>query len=251
MILDHNTNENGNNVPKKSAANRANLLPVGEDKTYEISTARASEFLKAKLNAIPGQENTSMLLITLRISDRFQPFVVLMPKTILASGKKKENEETWTAHYYEPAGSEGKKRKLNIVKPVFELLNTYGYSDVFGDIAEDKSMRNSLGLTRAGIADMQVVRKPHIETTSSKGKKVELVAMAIDPILLFSDMLAVNGAKDNRAYDILVENVTRVDDTNSIYRVRRAFKNNAGNKGSSLNSIGASIAKRYSAVGRD
>lgn len=248
MILDPNT-QSTNNAPKKTV-NRANLVPVAEDKTYEISTIRAKEFLKAKLNAIPGQENTTMLLFTLRISERFQPFIVLLPKTVLSTGKKnKDEDDSWAARYYAPSDSEGRKKKLNIVKPVFDLLKTYAYSDIFGDIAEDKSIRSSLGLTRGGIADMQVVRKPHIESVSNKGKKVELVAMAVDPIILFSDMLAVNGAKDNSAYDIVVEGVTKVDDTNSIYRVRRAYKNR-GDKGN-LNNIGATIAKRYSSVGRD
>lgn len=248
MILD----QKNQNVPTstKKTLNRANLDPVAEDKSYEISTLKARDFLKAKLNAIPGQENTTMLLFTVAISEQFQPFMVLLPKTVLNNGKKNSDADNPLAKYFEPSGSEGKKKKLNIVKPVFELLNTYAYSDIFGDLAEDKSLKASLGLTRTGIADMQVMRKPHIESASKNGKKVELVAMAIDPILLFSDMLSVIGAKDNASYNVLVERITKVDDANSIYRVRRVYKNSGGNKGG-LSSIGATIAKRYSAVGRN
>ena len=247
MILDHNTT---NASSTKKPINRANLEPVAEDKTYEISTARARDFLKAKLNTIPGQESTSLNLITVKISDRFLPFLVLLPKTVLSNSKNKSNDEDNNplAKYYDSGNGAGKKKKVSIVKPVFELLSRYAFNDVFGDIAEDKSLKARLGLTRTGISDMQVIRKPHIESVTSKGKKNELVAIAIDPILLFSDMLAVNGAKDNSAYDVVVEHITIVDDINAIYRVRRAYKN-SGNKGGS-NSDYAIIAKRYSSVGR-
>ena len=188
-----------------------------------------------------------MSLYTLRIADRFQPFMVLLPKTVLVNSKKNKAEhedDEILAHLFHNNENGGHSKKVNFAPEVYQLLKIYSYGDIFGEIEKDRSLKASLGLTRSGIADMNFIRKPHIEKLGKGGKAAELVAIAIDPILLFTDMLSVPGAKDNHMYGIQVEHITKVDSANAIYRIRRYRKtsnDNGGNK-----DIGVALARKYS-----
>lgn len=252
MITNGNTNtqKHGNNyhAPKTAnAVNRAGIEPISTDQIFEISTQDAKNFLKAKLNAIPNRADTSLSLYTLRIADRFQPFMVLLPKTVLVNNKKNkagnEDDEILAQFFHNNDGG-GHSKKVNFAPEVFQLLKIYSYGDIFGEIEKDRSLKASLGLTRRGISDMNFIRRPHIEKLGKGGKSVELVAIAIDPILLFTDMLSVNGAKDNHMYGIQVEHITKVDSVNAIYRLRRFRKESNENTGG--RSISEDIARKYS-----
>lgn len=258
-----NNEQNGNGMIKKShtpravtaaqlqsqyasgkVINRGKIKPISIDEIFEISTNTARDYLKAKINAIPGRENLNVTLYTLRISERFQPFMVLMPKTVLVDHHR-ENGEEYDAlrELFTPANKEGGRKRIKMAKEIFELIKNYTFGEIFTDIENDRSLRSRLGLTRSGIQDMKWIRRPHIERFGKGDKKVEVVGVALDPALIFSDMLAVIGARDNGMYEIEIERITRVDNTNAIYRIRRYRKDNSENEDMNINE---EIARKYS-----
>ena len=70
-----------------NTTNRAGIKPARVENVFTLKTSEAEEFITKKINAIPGFEDVIVNLFTLNLTDRFAPFVIALPMSVL---KKKD-----------------------------------------------------------------------------------------------------------------------------------------------------------------
>ena len=72
-----------------TTTNRAGIKPARIENVFTLKTSEAEEYITKKINAIPGFEDVIVNLFTLNLTDRFAPFVIALPMSVL---KKKEQD---------------------------------------------------------------------------------------------------------------------------------------------------------------
>lgn len=236
----HSTKEQaGAPRPAMNGLNRANIRPVAHEEIFTISTEQAKAYLQAKVNAIPGLENVSIAFGSMSIARNFKPFIVMFPKTVEAREKGKDGKDVAddaVAALFRADSDNGSGRSIKLPAALFKLISAYTFDSSFREMEKNRQMRELLGISRNGINTMERIRKLHYETFHRTG--TQMIAIAIDPVLLFADMLCVDG-EDNRQYAIQITDITGVDTkTHFMYRVVRVPKSKGkGNVGDEIEEV--------------
>lgn len=202
-------------------ANRANISPARVENVFNIKTADAEAYITKKINSIPGMEGIVVNLFTLNLTDRFAPFVIALPMSVLKKKDKKDKSSGDINPAFEEALNESKSKTI-VNENVYKVLMAYSFDGAFRQTDNEETMRTiktQLGLSRNQCGMIDRTRTPHVESFS--GGKVKAVMMTIDPIFVFADMLS-EPDQDNRQYRIVVTGLRKIDESNTEYTVRRA-----------------------------
>ena len=226
-----------------ATTNRAGIKPARIENVFTLKTSDAEDYITKKINSIPGFEDVVVNLFTLNLTDRFAPFVIALPMSVLKKKDKSSNKNGEVMSIFSTAldESDGKSKTL-INDSIHKILTAYSFDAAFRQTNNEETMRtikSQLGLSRAQCAMIDRTRFPHVESFSDG--KIKCVMMTIDPIWVFTDMLG-EPDKDNRQYRILVTGLRRIDESNTEYTVRRVPAKQE--KGSTYTDISKEVVRR-------
>ena len=220
------------NNTNNTETNRAGIKPARLEKVYNLKTADAEAYLNKKLSAIPGRDGLVVNLFTLNLTDRFAPFVIALPMSVLEKPAKQKNNGEMMGVFANALNQSGSKSKTVVANEIFTVLKPYSFDNVFRTDGNDdtyKTIKANLGLSRTQCQMLDRTRIPHVETFADG--KIKCVMMTIDPIFVFTDML-FDPNVDNRQYAIRVTNLRKIDEASAEYTVRKVpnSDNRGGNK---------------------
>lgn len=212
-----------------SLKTKAGLVPVENEIPYSITTEQAEEFLQKQIDGIvatmnrsgegPGQGDVKIMLLTIKCSKKFAPFMLLLPTNILIGKKDKKNEAE--LDMFNPECSD-KIAKLK--KPFFDLVGAYMYNKNDEKCFFSNNWRQALGVSLKTSQMLKNNRIPKVQKFN-KGQN-EYVACIIDPLRLFHYML--RDVNDNEAkFGVEIASSEQIKSGNwkyEVYRVTRKKK---------------------------
>lgn len=217
--------------------NRVGIAPIETVEKYHFTTEEVCTFLQNKLNVFTtaarkdgrDDEDVKITLSSVKFSKKFVPFLIILPDNSLKSNRRdardgKGNKEgIFSIFRNEESESSGR-----LSQSVWAALMPYTYNkqerNQFRDSAQ---LRNVLQLSVADSRDVANLCPPKCKNLD---KNNEVCIFLIDPIKVFSDMVAAKDGsdrtKDNKPkYYIEIENeTTKISATSYRYTVTKSPK---------------------------
>lgn len=214
------------------------LAPEKTDLAFAITTTDAQRFLQEKVNNLVktmrlqdvNQEDVEVILFSTKMTKKFVPFMILLPKSVLKNkGEKKVRNEI---SYFNPEDSGSSN--ASVKEPFWNLLKCFIYDKADEQAFFKNTVRQQLGLSMESANRIKANRSPKV--VKLNGGKCEYVTCFIDPLRLFHDMLVDQNNRDER-FLVMVNDTEQIKNDKYKYHVARSldagFKQNK--KGKNLN----------------
>lgn len=208
---------------------RANLKPADEAVPYNITTSDVENYLKEKFAAVAAGMGTRApdmtVYTTNKMGRKFKPFVVIFDTSILDDGnndnKNKTNRNQKELPMFHP--QEESRTSTLIKAPYYVTLKTYMFDeDDRNRTFRSDTWRHQLGVSRDAANRLRQMSRPTISRHNNGS--VSIVAVIIDPIRVFFDMLYDD--TDKRHFDIFVDSTVAISKTACQYNVLREVSRN-------------------------
>ena len=206
---------------------RSGIKPDTSALRYNINTRAAEEFINKRFGALQSVgQNDKVLLYTASWSDKFSPFVVIMPMSVLKQRPRKNNNGDSDALSMFTRTDNDNNGRTELLRDVFELMKMYMYTSADESALMSKSpsslnsYRENFKLSYKNVEQFRSMRKPQVIKTKNGGR---YVAVLIDPVALFTDMLATdgNGQETTKLPAISIKKITKITDGEASYEVER------------------------------
>lgn len=191
-----------------SLKTKSGLTPVENEIPFTITTEQAEAFLQKQFDGAVAlcnqkddehrQGEVRIMLLTVKCSKKFAPFMLLLPTNVLMGKKERKNDQE--LDIFNP-GSSDKIAKLK--SPFFNLVGSYMYDKNDERCFFSNSWRQALGVSLKTSQMLKNNRIPKIQRFN-KGQN-EYVACMIDPLRLFHAMLASVDDNDDKINKFGVE----------------------------------------------
>lgn len=213
---------------------RAGLTPaMASEVPYSITTQVAEDYLQRLLDTVveKGRQKGKNLpevtvsLSTLECSNKFRPFVLILPASVLLnnSDSKKNRDE---AAIFSTSG-DGDNR-TRITDYVYNVIKAFFYSkDDAEAFTKSGDMKRRLRLTSSVGYHLKSMVKPRTRKTNHG--KDKCVIVALDPIKLFHHMLE-NPQDSNRNFLVDIGKTDKIRDGNFKYEVFKVYTGKGKNK---------------------
>lgn len=230
---------------------RANIAQSKANLPYEIATATCEEFIQDKFNkVVTAMRKTSgnteipdiqVTLITVKGSEKFFPFVALLPLDVLASSRKNSNELS----IFNPQDEDGVQKLKN---EFYYILSPYMFNKADRAAFNSGEWKRTLGVSNRLATSLNLMSTPRIQKVGGRGSNgTEVVLVLLDPLRVMHDML-VDLTNTNEQFRVDVKNVELIQKGNFMYHVERVLnkKNKKNNfKDNMINDINRAILGRY------
>lgn len=203
------------------------VKPVENKIPYCISTDDAEAYLQKRFDAVteamrkenPDAKDIHIRLLTLSLSSVFKPMMILMPKTVLESRQKKQNNNRNEAGIFNQQPGEG-GRGLKLFTPYHELLKPILYNDSDENLFFNPQSREFLKISMNQARLLKASRKPRIHRVGKN--EHEYVCVLVDPIRLFWSML--QSPDDKRDFRVTIAETQKTSNGAFKYTVNRVIK---------------------------
>lgn len=170
---------------------KSGLQPVQTELPFVITTREAEEFLQRKFNLLRGDNaRTQVSLFTTEVSRKFLPFMLLLPTSVMQGKAKKDNG--FELSIFSPQRDDN---RVNLQREVYATIAPYVFNKADEQAFFSPDWRREREVTGSMSNKLKFTRTPHIQKYNNN--KVQFVAMLIDPVRLFHDMLTDPDKKDN------------------------------------------------------
>lgn len=204
---------------------RANIAPSNENPPYDITTAECEKFIQKKFNnMVTAMRNSGdkdvpdiqVTLITTRGSDKFFPFVALLPLDVLASSNHNTNELS----IFNPQDDDGVQK---LKKEFYTILSSYMYNKADRNGFNSGEWRRALNVSNRVAGSLHLMSTPRIQKVGGRDSGTEVVLLLLDPMRVMHDML-VNLDNKNEHFKVKVKNVELIQKGNYMYKVERRLE---------------------------
>lgn len=207
---------------------KAGIAPVKSQEKYEYSTSMVEQYLREKRVGLlkdPKLANTNVMVITMDISPKFLPFMVLLPTSVIqGNGKRQQSNDELTI--FNPDNSEGSR--INLAGEIYGCIAPYVYNKADEQAFFSPDWRRERAVPASTSPKLKYSRTPHIQEFN-KGK-LKLVSVMIDPIRIFHDMVTdINNP--NEQFKIRIDSIEKIKTGEYIYTFYKdPVSNNAKKK---------------------
>lgn len=182
---------------------KAGIQPVQTELPFSITTSDAEKYLQEKFNMLKGDNaNMTVSLFTTEVSPKFLPFMLLLPKQASKNGSKKKNDNVLSIFNTDTNENNG----VALHNDVFAVIAPYIFNKADEQAFFSPDWRRERQVSSATSHKLKYSRTPHIQKYN-KGQ-IEFVAMLIDPIRLFYDMLSDPTKQEN--FRVSIRNMEKV-----------------------------------------
>lgn len=163
---------------------KAGIQPVQTELPFIITTGEAEKFLQRKFSLLGGHlSNTQVSLFTTEVSKKFLPFMLLLPTSVM-KGKGSRNSDGELS-IFNPVNDDN---RVNLQNEVFSTIAPYVFNKADEQAFFSPDWRREREVSASMSNKLKFTRTPHIQKYNNN--KVQFVAMLIDPVRLFHDMLS-------------------------------------------------------------
>lgn len=229
---------------------RANLAPTKAKQPYDITTAECEKFIQEKFNSMVtamrggGSKDVpdiQVTLLTVRGSDKFFPFVVLLPLDVLASSRKNAQELS----IFNPHDEDGVQKLKN---EFYAILSPFMYNKADRNGFNSGEWKRALNVSNRVAGSLHLMSTPRIQKVGGRDSGTEVVMLLLDPLRVMHDMLVDLNNKNER-FHVNVKNVELVQKGNYMYQIERRLdgkgKKNNSFKDNVFADINRAILGRY------
>ncbi len=214
--------------------NRVGIAPIETVEKYHFTTEEVCTFLQNKLNVFTtavrkegrDDEDVKITLSSVKFSKKFVPFLAILPENALNNNRR--NAKDGKDGIFSIFRNEDSESSGRLKQSVWAALMPYTYNkrerNQFRDSAQ---LRNVLQLSVADSRDVANLCPPKCKNLD---KSNEVCIFLIDPIKVFSDMVAAKDGSDRTKdhkpkYYIEIENeTTKISVTSYRYTVTKSPK---------------------------
>lgn len=213
------------------------------------STARVEQFLQKKFdgiiemmnneitewnNAHPDedqkelQEAVEVNLITMRMSSKFYPFLLILPASVLKDRSNRRIKDE--LEIFNPQHTE---RSAKVKDPLYEIIAPFMYDNRDKESFFTPTLQHELKISSRTSSTMKINCRPKVHSFD-KGR-TNYVMVFLDPLRLFHNMATpLNGSKF--PFRISIERVEQIKGSNYKYYFERVLKTgkNKGKKDSNF-----------------
>lgn len=209
---------------------------------YNITTMKAEAFLQKKFDAIiqimnkeirkhnqehpdekpiPYQDPVEVNLITTRMSQKFYPFVLMLPSSVLEN--KNQYEEGDELDIFNPQHSE---KNARIKEPLYKIIQPFFYDDNDRKAFYSQNFQHTLKISHSTADALKVNCRLRIHHFAKES--VTYVAVLLDPLRLFHNMLT--STDDNTPFSVFIDRVDQMKGGDFRYSVLRSPKDRNNKK---------------------
>lgn len=204
------------------------LRPVASTDTFVVSTSRVEEWIQRQVNAATAlaKKNekeappVNLTLFTLKSSDKFYPFVIVLPEEALVKSGRSNEEEL---SIFKPEESQGTER---ILPHIWKVISAYMYTSDDKKIFHSNNWRHDLELSANTAHFLATCVMPRTQVRDN----ARCTIMLLDPLRVFYGMAkeASDTWKDN--FQIEIVKVDKNQGTDYSYRFDKVPRNPRGKK---------------------
>ncbi len=193
---------------------KAGIRPSTTELPFSVKTSDAENYLQSRFDLLPGVlKGTKVILLTTEVSKIFLPFIILLPTTVVKGSNKRNGGGENELSLFNPDESDSSRVQLQ--QEVYATLAPYVYNktDEQAFFSPNWARMCNVGTQKAQM--LKYTRTPHIQKYGQS--KHKFVAMLIDPIRLFHDMLSDVNSKEN--FRISISGSEKIRDGHFKYNV--------------------------------
>ena len=205
------------------------IKPVASTEKFVVSTSRVEEWLQRQINATAAvaKQNghdvppVNLTLFTLRASEKFHPFVIILPEEAMVRRGKNDDEEEM--EMFNPESSQNTRKFL---PHVWKVVSAYMYNRNDKKAFRSNEFRRTLRLTGDTSQYLSTIIYPN----TSEKNGMRFTVMLIDPRRVFYAM-AREGTGWKTDFQIEIEKTERNQGTDFSYTFNKVPKDSKKRKG--------------------
>lgn len=209
------------------------IKPVASTDTFVVSTSEVEEWLQRQINAGAARANSkgekvpqvNLTLFTLRASQKFHPFVAVLPEEALINKGGGNNDEELSI--FNPDESQQIDKFL---PHIWVVIKTYMYSIEDKKGIKGSEMRRTLGLTANCSNYISTVMSPRCDFKN--GQKITMVLL--DPLRIFFAMANQASGGNGNGHQIEILKTVLNQGTDYKYTFNRVPRDPKRKKGKDL-----------------
>ena len=226
---------------------RSGLVPAIDERDvpYKIKTSQVEEYVQKKLDIVcdmmrkngKEQADVKFNIMTTQMGKFFFPMVGILPIDIIAESEDEKNQDE------HPIFNPGYSKQFPALKKEFwMLLQPWLYTKQDEDAFFNQHTRQSLRMSLAESHKMKNYRQPKLYSFN-KGRTKVLLFM-LNPVSLFRDMLSEANNDQAQKFDVMINRVVQINDTNYRYDVTRSTQHKKKNRGDGDNRLFKEIERK-------
>ena len=208
------------------------IRPVASTETYVVSTTKVEEWLQRQVNATAALakskgENVppvNLTLFTLRASETFHPFVIMLPEEALVKQNRNDEEEM---SIFNPESSQNFSRFL---PHIWKVVQNFMYNKDDKKAFRSNEWRRALGLAGTTSQYLSTVVFPRSEEKNG----VKFTIMLLDPLRIFYAMAREAGDQWKTDFQIEITKTERNQGTDYSYTFNKVPKDPKKKKGKDI-----------------
>lgn len=206
---------------------RAGVQPTVKKLPYEISTQMVREYLQKKLDVVlerktAGKEQMSLMLYTVESGRNFIPFMLLLPTEALYDAGDRSDDSIHPIF-----NTNGNRGSLNLRSEIYNMIKPYVFTSADQDAFFSEDWRRRTKVPRDASPILKKMSTAHIMKIN--GGRDEVVAIMLDPIRVFYDMLKdTNDKRENQPFTCDVVNWHKHKTGEFLYVIERVTRKGKG-----------------------
>ena len=194
-------------MARKEFKMKSGLIPDEVHLLRTITTTDVENYLQSKMDTTvasmvaKGQKQSPVTVkcYSTKAGSKIVPFVILLPLSVLV-GKEKENQNNdGILDIFKTDDTSG---SCDLKEEIYKTIGPYVYDANDGNAFKSDMWRREFGVSRDGSYQMSKMRKPRV--TSTDHGRSKSVAIMLDPMRVFHDMMACGQVFGNETYIINV-----------------------------------------------
>lgn len=209
------------------------IKPVASTEKFVVSTSKVEEWLQRQVNAAAAIAKNNgndvppvnLTLFTLRASEKFHPFVIMLPEeALIKRGQSGEDEEM---SIFNPESSQNVSKFL---PHIWQVVKAYMYNKDDKKAFRSNEWRRALGLSGATSQYLATVVFPRSESKNG----IRFAVMLLDPLRVFYAMAKEASSSWKSDFQIEIEKTERNQGTDFSYIFNKVPRDPKKMKGKDL-----------------
>lgn len=201
---------------------RAGLVPSNKALPFSVTTSEVEEYLQKRVDTLAKNgkiERVNIRVYSTEASNKFIPFVVVLPDTVLKNRSKGSRNEA--EYIFSPKTEE---KNIDIIDPLYQLFGAYIYNKGDENMFFSDAWKREVNVRNGTAYSLKKLRTPKLTTYG--GTKV--VLFMIDPLRIFHDMVVSDD--DKRDFRIDITNIKKMETGKFRYDFKREILDSGKNK---------------------
>ena len=196
---------------------KSGLMPTQQEIPYNISTSQVEEYLQGKINlATKDQGHIDVQVLTIQPGKKFAPIMIFFPENVSNNGRHQNNGNELSIFQ-----SGGGNEKVMLDQKLYRAIAPYVFNKEDENAFFSADWRRRVGVPANMSPLLKAYRKPHLQKFHNG--KIKLIAIMLDPIRIFHDMLSSNNPEEARRerFCVFIQNIEKIKNANVTYTVTR------------------------------